>query len=242
MSSSFIPLHSVLPPSFTPSLPFSISSGDPGLFPRRFDVHPPPHSAWSAVVSLGPHPYVLVSACSHRLLYVALAHHACTPRCRVGWMDGAAAGAYIGATSPGADAKGGIDQSAIEADGRDGDEGEFGLRAIEADAGEDQVALIVNSIISDMFSNSTADLESALPDTVPRLVTDQPQDFDSPDPFNHPLYILSMKSLIQFVLVPHVTARIIEQDMNVQYMDAVDIKDDSAEYGDMFYRPSCTIL
>ncbi|KAJ7939647.1 hypothetical protein B0H13DRAFT_2300339 [Mycena leptocephala] len=96
-------------------------------------------------------------------------------------------------------------------------------------------ALMVNSIISEMFSNSMADLESALPDTVQRLVTDLPQDFDSPDPFNRPLYIISMESFIQFVLVPHGATRIIGQDMDVQYMDAVDIKDDSAEYSDMFY-------
>jgi hypothetical protein len=47
-------------------------------------------------------------------------------------MDGAAAGDthgadlfLVSATSPGADAKGGIDQSAIEADRRDGDEVDF---------------------------------------------------------------------------------------------------------------------
>ncbi|KAJ7929876.1 hypothetical protein B0H13DRAFT_1859362 [Mycena leptocephala] len=81
---------------------------------------------------------------------------------------------------------------------------------------------------------SMAELESSLSDTVQRLVDDRPQDFDSPDPFNHPLYLLSLDSFIQFVLVPHVAARIIEQDMDVPYMDAVDIKDESAEYGEMF--------
>jgi hypothetical protein len=87
------------------------------------------HGARWLVLDLRARPYISVSACSHRLLYVA--HHACTTRCRVGWMDGAAAGdthdadLLVGATSPGADAKGGIDQSAIEADGRDGEEMRF---------------------------------------------------------------------------------------------------------------------
>ncbi|KAJ7889633.1 hypothetical protein B0H13DRAFT_1887966 [Mycena leptocephala] len=106
-----------------------------------------------------------------------------------------------------------------------------------------QGALIIGSIIDKMFANSRAELESTLSDTVQRLVDDRPQDFDLPDPFNHPLYLLSLDSFIKFVLVPHVAARMIEEDMNVQYMDAVDIQDESAEYGDMFHwEVDCPML
>jgi hypothetical protein len=124
------------------------------------------HGARWLVLDLRAYPYVLVSACGHRLLYVALAHHACTPRYRVGWMDGAApsdthgADLLVGATSPDADAKGGIDFSSggipsypfpfpllpfalmfcssaqpLRPRGTHA-KGEFGLGAIEVDTGE----------------------------------------------------------------------------------------------------------
>ncbi|KAJ7891029.1 hypothetical protein B0H13DRAFT_1887357 [Mycena leptocephala] len=71
-----------------------------------------------------------------------------------------------------------------------------------------QGAPIIGSTIRRIFASSMAELESALSATVQRLVDDRPQDFDSASCFNRP---------------------------KIPYNDAIDIKDDNAAYGDMFY-------
>ncbi|KAJ7508159.1 hypothetical protein B0H11DRAFT_2185163 [Mycena galericulata] len=70
--------------------------------------------------------------------------------------------------------------------------------------------------------------------TIERLVPDRPQDFDKPNPKIRPDVILPLESFIECVLMPHVAACLISQDMEVPYLDAVDIQDASADFGEMF--------
>ncbi|KAJ7893792.1 hypothetical protein B0H13DRAFT_2665456 [Mycena leptocephala] len=86
----------------------------PILHSGGFDAYPPPHSAWGAGASLGPQGASL--RFSIGLQASAPVRGAGTPRLYP---------TVVRTTSPGADAKGEIDQSTIKADGRDGDEVRF---------------------------------------------------------------------------------------------------------------------
>ncbi|KAF7372605.1 hypothetical protein MVEN_00123400 [Mycena venus] len=98
-------------------------------------------------------------------------------------------------------------------------------------------AFLIHSTILRIFHHTLLSLPKFLTNTIQLLIDERPQDFDSPHPDStrRPWYILPIDTFIRFVLVPHVAVYLISQDMGVSYTEAIDIKDDSAEYGEMFH-------
>ncbi|KAJ7463066.1 hypothetical protein B0H11DRAFT_2285368 [Mycena galericulata] len=98
-----------------------------------------------------------------------------------------------------------------------------------------QGAFLIMSTIGRIFAHSFPDLRRRLSRTIDRLIKDRPQDFDSPKPTLLPVMVLPIHHFMEFVLMPHIAARLIAEDMEVSYQQAVDIKDASGDFGEMFH-------
>ncbi|KAJ6545559.1 hypothetical protein B0H19DRAFT_1167975 [Mycena capillaripes] len=98
-----------------------------------------------------------------------------------------------------------------------------------------QGAHLILSTICRIFAHSFADLRTKLSITVDRLIARQPKDFDHPRSGLRPALVLPIEHFIEFVLIPHVAVCLIAEDMEVSYENALDIKDASADFGDMFH-------
>ncbi|KAJ7478822.1 hypothetical protein B0H11DRAFT_1916509 [Mycena galericulata] len=98
-----------------------------------------------------------------------------------------------------------------------------------------QGAFLIMSTIGRIFAHSFPDLRRRLSRTIDRLIKDRPQDFDSPKPTLLPVIVLPIHHFMEFVLMPHIAARLIAEDMEVSYQQAVDIKNASGDFGEMFH-------
>lgn len=79
------------------------------------------------------------------------------------------------------------------------------------------------------------DLKSKLAQTLEDLVLARPQDFDSDCRPDSRQSILPVDLFIEYLLVPYVATRLIAEDMDVTFAAAIDIKNASHEFGDMFH-------
>ncbi|KAJ6451863.1 hypothetical protein C8R47DRAFT_1329604 [Mycena vitilis] len=95
--------------------------------------------------------------------------------------------------------------------------------------------LLIISTLGRMLAHRISDLRIRLSKTIDYLIRALPEDFDSPRAGLRPLDVISFEQFFEFVLIPHVVTRLIALDMEVEYEEAVDIKDASCDFGAMFH-------
>ncbi|KAJ6455622.1 hypothetical protein C8R47DRAFT_1328869 [Mycena vitilis] len=95
--------------------------------------------------------------------------------------------------------------------------------------------LLIISTLGRMLAHRISDLRIRLSKTIDYLIRALPKDFDSPRAGPRPLDVISFEQFFEFVLIPHVVTRLIALDMEVEYEEAVDIKDASCDFGAMFH-------
>ncbi|KAJ7679564.1 hypothetical protein DFH06DRAFT_1121247 [Mycena polygramma] len=94
---------------------------------------------------------------------------------------------------------------------------------------------LIASTVGHMPAHRISDLRIRLSKTIDLLIRTLPEDFDSPKTGLRPVDVLSLEQFFEFVLIPHVVTCLIALDMEVEYDEAVDIKDASCDFGAMFH-------
>ncbi|KAJ7017036.1 hypothetical protein C8F04DRAFT_1267404 [Mycena alexandri] len=91
---------------------------------------------------------------------------------------------------------------------------------------------IINSTLMDeMFAKNIDDVCNTLCETLNDIVIASGAFFDSYDPTSN---LLEIEDFTSFILAPFVAALLIAQDKNVEFEEAVDICDNSCDFGDIF--------
>jgi hypothetical protein len=85
-----------------------------------------------------------------------------------------------------------------------------------------------------MFSPHFPQLKENLLATISSIISTNGESFDAPAQGTLP-EILSIYDFMEFVLLPHVTARIISDDMQVSFEDAEEIRTQSIEFGQLVH-------
>ena len=93
---------------------------------------------------------------------------------------------------------------------------------------------LISSTICQVLSPSREQHERRLSRTINKMISAHPEEYDSPPETMRPAQVLSIWDFIQFILVPHVATLLIADDMDIRYGQAVDMKDRSNDFGDMF--------
>lgn len=93
---------------------------------------------------------------------------------------------------------------------------------------------MISGTICRILNRCREQAESCLAQSIHDLVNAHPQHFDSAVGKNPPKEILPLSRFIHFILSPHVATLLIAEDMKVKFDKALDIKDQSNDFGDMF--------
>ncbi|KAJ7770159.1 hypothetical protein DFH07DRAFT_1004220 [Mycena maculata] len=93
---------------------------------------------------------------------------------------------------------------------------------------------LISSTITRMFSSSWSELKERLQTTLQSIITAKLNtQFDNEYRKQLPA-VLQLRNFIPYVLTPHVVNCLISQDIFVSVSDAIDIKNASHDFGDMF--------
>ncbi|KAJ7432373.1 hypothetical protein B0H11DRAFT_2260756 [Mycena galericulata] len=94
---------------------------------------------------------------------------------------------------------------------------------------------LIGSTICRLLSKSFAEIKERLIQTIDFLVTSKPRDFDADSRKFQDEQVLPIADFIEYVLVPHVANHLIAQDMFVPIIEAINIKNDSQDFGERFH-------
>ncbi|KAJ6486025.1 hypothetical protein DFH09DRAFT_1339735 [Mycena vulgaris] len=97
-----------------------------------------------------------------------------------------------------------------------------------------QGAQLILSSIWNIFSRSSDVLTTSLTKTICSLVSDYPKHFDDDSRIDKSVPIVPLDAVIQYVLVPYAVTWVIAADLDVSFMEALDVKNASCDFGDMF--------
>ncbi|KAJ6522071.1 hypothetical protein DFH09DRAFT_1372781 [Mycena vulgaris] len=97
-----------------------------------------------------------------------------------------------------------------------------------------QGAQLILSSIWNIFSRSSDVLTTSLTKKICSLVSDYPKHFDDDSRIDKSAPILPLDAVIQYVLVPYAATWVIAADLDVSFMEALDVKNASCDFGDMF--------
>lgn len=93
---------------------------------------------------------------------------------------------------------------------------------------------LIGSTICRFISKFYGDVKRQLRQTIKLALLAESARIDLNSEDSSPMDILSISDFINFVLVPEVATYLIAQDMEISYLEAIDIKNDSNEFGDIF--------
>ncbi|KAJ7114260.1 hypothetical protein C8R44DRAFT_740408 [Mycena epipterygia] len=95
---------------------------------------------------------------------------------------------------------------------------------------------LISSTICRILSKSFADIKRQLRQTIKLALLAESGRIDSETEISPSKDILRISDFIEYVLVPEAATYLIAQDMEVSYLDAIDIKNESNEFGEVFQR------
>ncbi|KAJ7307665.1 hypothetical protein DFH08DRAFT_493039 [Mycena albidolilacea] len=93
---------------------------------------------------------------------------------------------------------------------------------------------VIIDTMARIFSPHFPQLKENLLATISSIISTNGESFDAPAQGTLP-EILSIYDFMEFVLLPHVTARIISDDMQVSFEDAEEIRTQSIEFGQLVH-------
>ncbi|KAJ7503924.1 hypothetical protein B0H11DRAFT_2222011 [Mycena galericulata] len=94
---------------------------------------------------------------------------------------------------------------------------------------------LIGSTICRLLSKSFSEIKERLIQTIDLIVTSKPRDFDADSRKFQDEQVLPIADFVKYVLVPHVANHLIAQDMFVPVIEAIDIENDSQDFGERFH-------